>query len=148
MALLNNKYARFNYDIIDTYEAGIVLFGFEVKSLKKNQGSLKEAYAIIDNNEVYLVKAHIPPYQANNTPQSYDPYRRRKLLLKKSEIDRLIKAKKTEGLTIVPLSLYNKGRQLKLSVALARGKKKHDKRETLKERDAKRHIDRTIKNTR
>lgn len=145
MALLNNKYAHHNYEIIDTYEAGIVLHGFEVKSLKQHHGSLKEAYAIIDKGEVFLVKAHIPPYQANNTPESYDPYRRRKLLLKKSEIERLLKAKATEGLTIVPLSLYNKGRQLKLSLALARGKKKHDKRESLKQRDAKRHIDRLLK---
>ncbi|MCD8494974.1 MAG: SsrA-binding protein SmpB [Candidatus Pacebacteria bacterium] len=146
MALLQNKYAGSQYEIIDTFEAGIVLHGFEVKSLKNQQGSLKEAYATIDShNEVFLVKAHIPPYQQNNTPPTYDPYRRRKLLLKKSEIDRMIKAKHTQGLTLIPISLYNKGRQIKAQIALARGLKKHDKREKLKQKDAERDMQRLMK---
>lgn len=145
MALLTNKFAHKNYEIQDTMEAGLVLHGFEVKSLKQQHGSLKEAYVTIENEEAFLVKAHIPAYQPNNTPDSYDPYRKRKLLLNKSQLERLTKARQSQGLTIVPIALYNKKSRLKLEIGIGRGKKKHDKRHDLKKRDDQRDIDRAMK---
>lgn len=146
--LLANKYVKSNYDILETFEAGLVLHGFEVKSLKQKQGSIKESYVTARDNDLYLVKAHIPAYQPNNTPDSYDPYRERKLLLKNAEIEKIKQKQHEAGLTIVPISLYNSGRTLKLEIALARGKKKHDKRQDLKKRSAERDIDRAIKDHR
>lgn len=146
--LLQNKFAKSNYDILETFEAGLVLHGFEVKSLRQKHGSIKEAYVVIEDDEVYLVKAHIPAYQPNNTPTDYDPYRQRKLLLNATEIDRISKKLHEAGLTIIPISLYNSGRNLKLEIALARGKKKHDKREDMKRKDAQRNIDRAMKDHR
>lgn len=142
---LTNKFVRSNYEILETLEAGLVLHGFEVKSLREKHGSLKEAYVTIDNNEAYLVGAHIPAYQPNNTPADFDPYRRRKLLLSKSQIKDLLQRTSTQGLTVVPISLYNKERSLKLEIGVGRGKKKHDKREDLKKRDDQRDIDRAMK---
>ncbi|MFT5280890.1 MAG: SsrA-binding protein [Flavobacteriaceae bacterium] len=145
MSLLSNKYARSNYEILDTYEAGLSLHGFEVKSLRLGHGSLKEAYVKEENGELFLVGCHIPAYQPKNTPESYDPYRERKLLLKKKELEALLKKLKGSGLTIIPLSVYNKYRYIKCEIALAKGKKKHDKRQDMKKKDAKRDIDRTLK---
>lgn len=145
MALINNKKATFDYDILDSFEAGMVLHGFEVKSLRASRGSLVGARVIIRGGEAFLVGASIPPYQPGNTPDSYDPERARKLLLSQAEIRQLAHAEEQKGLTIVPILVYNKGRNLKIEIAIARGKKKHDKRQALKERDEKRQVQRTLK---
>jgi len=145
MALVKNKKAYFNFTILDSYEAGVELFGFEVKSLKEGQGSLEGAYVIIRGGEAFLVSAYIPPYQLANTPKNYDPYRIRRLLLHKKEIGMLVGNEKQKGLTIVPLSLYNKGGKIKAEIAVVRGKKSHDKRETIKKRESQRDINRTLK---
>ena len=146
MALIQNKKVRLNYEITETFEAGMELFGFEVKSLRAKHGKLEGGHIIIRGNEAYLVGIQIPPYQAANTPESYDPERSRRLLLKKKEIQELIGAEKQKGLTIVPIAVYNKGNKLKLELGIARGKKQHDKRQTLKKRDTEREMRRTLKN--
>lgn len=143
--LIHNKKVSFNYEIIDKYEAGIELLGLEVKSLKKKQGSFLGAYVIVRGGEVFLINANIPPYQPSNTPDSYDPYRNRKLLLTKKEINDLIGSEKQRGLTIVPISMYTKGRKIKIEIGVARGKKKHDKRQQIKKRESDREIRRTLK---
>lgn len=146
MKKIINKKAGFNYEILDTYTAGIELIGIEVKSIKTHNVSFEGSFVIIKDNEIFLKKLHISPYQENNTPESYDPLRLRKLLMTKREIDEIQKKLNQRGLTVVPLSMYNKGRNIKLDIAIVRGKKQHDKRNTLKDRDAKRDIDRTLKN--
>ena len=138
MALITNRKAHFNYEMLETYVAGIELFGFEVKSLQKSQGSLEGAYVTIRGGEAYLIGMFIPPYQPNNTPKDYDPYRNRKLLLTKKEIIDLASIDQKNRLTIIPLSVYNKGRKIKLDVATAKGKKKFDKREMIKKQDTER----------
>jgi SsrA-binding protein len=138
MSLISNRKANFNYEILNKYTAGIELFGYEVKSIKKSQGSLEGAHITVRGNEAYVVGMFIPPYQVNNTPKEYDPNRTRRLLLSRKEILDLAKIEGTKGLTIVPLSVYNKGGLLKLELATARGKKKFDKRETLKKKDTER----------
>ena len=138
--LLENRKARFNYELLEKREAGIELLGFEVKALRQKQGSLDGAYVIVRGGEPFLVNAYIPPYQPKNTPQNYDERRARKLLLTKKEIAELAVAESKKGLTIVPLSVYSKGRKIKVEIAIARGKKKFDKRETLKRRDAEREM--------
>ena len=145
MALIENKKARFNYEILEEYEAGLELFGFEVKALRKGHGQLEGSRVIVRGGEGYLVGATIPPYQPHNTPKDYDPARTRRLLLTKKELGELGGYENKKGLTIVPLSVYIKNNRLKLSVGVARGKKKHDKRETLKKRDTDREIRRTLK---
>lgn len=142
---IHNKKATFNYEILETFETGIVLSGHEVKAVRNGMGSLLGAFVIIRGNEAFLVKATISPYQGANTPKSYDPERARKLLLNHKEIVKLQKQLNTAGLTIVPISLYNKKSKIKLEIALVRGKKKADKRESIKERDTKRDIERTLK---
>lgn len=143
--LLQNKKVRLNYEILETIEAGMELFGFEVKSLRKKQGSLEGSHVTVRGNEAYLLGATIPPYQPKNTPKDYDHVRNRRLLLTKVEIGKLSGAESQKGLTIVPISVYSKGRKLKLEIGIVRGKKKHDKREVLKARDAKRDIEREMK---
>ena len=143
--LLENRKARFNYELLEKLDAGIELLGFEVKSLRQKQGSLEGAYAIVRGNEPFLVNVCIPAYQPKNTPKQYDERRIRKLLLTKREIKELAGAEAKKGLTIIPISVYNKGRKIKVELAIARGKKKFDKRETLKRRDAEREIERTLK---
>lgn len=145
MALVSNKKIHLNYEVLENYTAGIELFGFEVKSLKKSQGSLESSHITIRGDEAFLVGMFIPPYQENNTPKEYDPYRNRKLLLKKNEIVELGKIEKVKGLTIAPISVYNKGKYIKVDIAVARGKKKFDKRETLKKKDTLRDIERDHK---
>ncbi len=135
MSLVTNRKASFNYEILDKYTAGIELFGYEVKSLMKSQGSLEGTHITIRGGEAYIIGMFIPPYQANNTPKDYDPYRNRKLLLTKKEINDLSEVESKKGLTVVPLSVYNKGRKIKLDIASVRGKKKFDKRESIKKRD-------------
>lgn len=144
--LIKNKKTSFNYEILEKLSAGIELFGFEVKALRNKQGSLDGAHITIRGGEAYLIGAYIPPYQPKNTPESYDPYRNRRLLLNKQEIANLANTEAKKGLTIVPLSVYNEGRNLKLDIASVRGKKKFDKRETIKKRDTDREIRRTLKN--
>ncbi|MCX6702013.1 MAG: SsrA-binding protein SmpB [Candidatus Zambryskibacteria bacterium] len=145
MALINHKKAHFNYEITDTYKAGMELFGFEVKSLRKGHGSLEGAYVTIRGNEAFLVNAFIPPFQEKNAYKDYNPRRNRKLLLTKKEIKKLANIEKTKNLTIIPLSVYNRGRVLKIDLGIGRGKKKHGKREVIKEREVEREIRREFK---
>ncbi|PIT91015.1 SsrA-binding protein [Candidatus Kaiserbacteria bacterium CG10_big_fil_rev_8_21_14_0_10_49_17] len=145
MALIENRKVRFNFELLEEYEAGLELFGHEVKSLRNKQGSLEGAHIVVRGAEAYLIGATIPPYQPSNTPKDYDPERSRRLLLNRKEIAELAGFESKKGLTIVPISVYSKGRNLKVSIAVARGKKKHDKREVLKERASKRDIERTLK---
>lgn len=145
MALLENKKAHFNYEVLDKYEAGIELFGLEVKSVKLGRGSLEGARVIVRGDEAFLIGATIQPYQPGNTPKDYVQDRTRRLLLTKRELKELIGKEQERGLTIVPISMYNKGRKIKLEIAVVRGKKKYDKRESIKKRDIERDIGRTLK---
>ncbi len=145
--LLENKKASLNYEWLEIYEAGVELLGREVKSLKNRLGSLDGARTLIRGKEAYVVGMFIPPYQASNLVGEYDPYRTRRLLMKKKEIAELEERLSQKGLTIVPLSVYNKGKLVKVKIALARGKKKFDKREDLKKKEAKRDIARELKST-
>ena len=145
-ALVENRKARLELEILETYEAGMSLHGFEVKTLRAGQGSLAGARILVRGGEAFLVGATIPPYQQKNAPKEYDPERSRRLLLAKKEIAELAAAEGQKRLTIVPIMVYNKTRRLKLQVAIARHKNKRDKREDLKGRDAKREIQRTLKN--
>lgn len=140
-----NRRAYFDYDILETHEAGIELLGFETKAVKIGRIDCAGSFVILRNNEAWLVGAAIPPYQAKNTPPSYDPQRSRRLLLHASEIKGLIGKTQQKGLTIVPLKVYTKGLRVKILIGLARHKKKRDKRETIKRREAEREIDRTKK---
>ena len=140
-----NRKAYFNYEILEKYEAGIELLGTEVKSVRGGQMSLEGAFVIIRGGEAFLINANIPPYQAKNASRDYDALRNRKLLLTKKEITELAGSEKNKSLTIVPISVYNKGRKIKVEIALVKGKKKFDKRETLKKRDTDREIRREIK---
>jgi SsrA-binding protein len=142
---ITNSKAGFNYETLETFEAGLQLLGHEVKSLRLGHASISESFIIVDDNELYLVKAYIAPYQIKNTSGSHDTYRKRKILIKKKEMREIARRKTEAGLTLIPLSLYDKGGFLKLQFALARGKKKHDKRNTIKDRDAKREMDRVMK---
>lgn len=146
MALIQNKKVKLNYELLKTYEAGLDLRGFEVKALRNHMGSLEGSHVTIRGGEAYLLGATIPPYQPANTPKDYDPMRNRRLLLNAKEIAELSGEESSRGLTIVPISVYNKGKSLKIEIAVARGKKKYDKREDLKKRTAKRDIERTLKN--
>jgi SsrA-binding protein len=140
-----NKKAGFDYLFLEKYEAGLVLFGFEVKSIRAGHISLQGAYVIVRGNEAYLLNATVPPYQMKNTPDSYDPVRSRKLLLNKKEIDSLAGATKQKGLTLVPIRVYNKSGKIKLEFALSRGKKSFDKRESIGKRESDRRIRREIR---
>lgn len=145
MNLLVNKTVRRSYEIIETLEAGIKLAGWEVKTLRKKHGSLKEAYITI-NEEVWLVNTYIPLFQPNQPQQeSADPYNKRKLLLSKKQITSLKTSLKEKGLTIVPMRIYEKGQLLKIEIAVAKGKKNYDKRKDMKDRTSKRDADRAIK---
>lgn len=146
MTVVENKRVGFDYTILDEMEAGLVLHGFEVKSLRQGHGSLKGARVVARGGEAYLVGATVPAWQPANAPKSYDPERTRKLLLSEKEIAHIASAEGEKGLTIVPLKVYNKGRNLKLLIAIARGKKKQDKRQSIRERDEKRSIRRSLKN--
>ncbi len=145
MALIENNRASFDYIFIEEIEAGMQLLGYEVHSLRAGHGSLKGARVVARGGEAYLVGATIPAWQAANTPKSYDPERPRKLLLSQKEIAHVASAEAEKGLTIVPLKVYNKGRNLKLLIAIARGKKKEDKRQSIREREEKRQIRRSLK---
>jgi SsrA-binding protein len=143
--LVKNKKAGFNFELLERYEAGVELLGTEVKSIRGGQGKLEGSHVVVRGNEAYLVGASIPPFQKANAPKSYEPERVRRLLLRNKEILELLEESEKKGLTIVPIRWYNKGRVLKLEIAVGRGKKKHDKRDSIKSRDTKREIDRTLK---
>jgi len=143
--LADNKNAYYNYEILDTYEAGMVLTGQEVKSIRAGKISLKGSYIILKGKEVYLVGAFISPYQPKNTPENYDPERFRKLLLNKAEIKQLLGKTKEKGLALIPLKIYTKRARIKLAFGIGKGKKKSDKRETIKRREVNRDIDRELK---
>jgi SsrA-binding protein len=140
-----NKKAKFDYEILETYEAGVVLHGFEVKSVKSGQANLKASYISFrlndkNNHEAYLVNSYIPLYKPAGKKEDYNPERERKVLLKKKEIDRLISKNQEKGLTVIPIKLYTKGSFIKLELAVVRGKKQYDKREDLKRRDVDRQL--------
>jgi SsrA-binding protein len=145
MSLIENRKAKFNYELMEKYEAGIELVGSEVKMLRKGQGSLEGAYVVIRGGEAYITNMTIPPYQPKNMPDGYDPVRNRRLLLSKKDIGTLAGVDGKKGLTIVPISVYNKKRFLKVEIAVARGKRQFDKRETIKRRESDRDIERTLK---
>jgi len=140
-----NRRARYDYFVEDRLEAGIALTGTEVKSLRQGEGSIAESYAAVEGEEVWLINSHIPEYSHGNR-LNHQPRRQRKLLLSKREIDKLHGAVARQGLTLVPLSIYFNGKGLaKVELALARGKKAHDKRDTIKERDWKREQQRLLR---
>ena len=143
--ITRNKRATFDYELVDRYEAGLVLSGQEVKSIKTGHISLKGSFVTFKNSELYLTNATIPFYKFAGDPKQYDPTQPRKLLLKKSEINRLLGKSKIKGLTLVPIRVYTKKRLVKLEFAVGRGKKKFDKKESLKKKDAKRRINRIMK---
>jgi SsrA-binding protein len=148
--LAYNKRANFDYEISDKYEAGIVLLGHEVKSVKTGHVSLKGAFVTVKTSgnkpEIYLTNASIPLYKKATTVTGYTPERPRKLLLKKKEINHLIGKKQEQGLTLVPIKIYTKHNLIKLEFGIGRGKKKYDKRETIKKRDVERSLRTEIKN--
>jgi SsrA-binding protein len=134
-----NRKAYHNFSILETYEVGLALKGTEVKSLREGQVNFKDCYATIENGEAWLIGCHITPYH-HGSDANHDPERRRKLLLHKREISRLIGKVAERGLTLVPLRLYFKDGRAKLELGLARGKKLHDKRDAIREREAKREL--------
>lgn len=140
-----NRKARKDYDILESLEAGVALQGTEVKSLREGSMNLKDSYARVQNGEAFLINAHISPYSHGNL-QNHDPLRERKLLLHKSEIKRLTGKTEEKGLTLVPLRVYFLNGRVKIELALARGRRQHDKREAIKRRDAEREIRRELKN--
>lgn len=140
-----NKKAYFNYEILEKFEAGVALIGQEVKSIKTRGVNLAGSYVIIKNEEVFWIGAKIAPYQPKNLPPDYNPERSRKLLLRRSEIQYLIGKAKERGLTLIPLRVYTKNGKIKLEFAIAKGKKKFDKRELIKKREAEREIERALK---
>jgi SsrA-binding protein len=147
MAILaENKKAYFNYEILEKFEAGIALIGQEVKSLKTRGVNLAGNYVVLKDEEVFWVGANIHPYQPKNAPPDYNPERSRKLLLKKSEIKYLIGKSQQRGLTLIPLKLYTtRSGRIKLEFAIAKGKKKFDKREQIKKREVEREMERELK---
>lgn len=143
--LAENRKARFDYEILEKFEAGMVLIGQEVKSIKLGRMSLKGSYVILREEEPYLIGANIPPYQPKNAPPDYEAERSRKLLLTKSEIKHLIGKTKQKGLTLVPLRVYTKRGKIKLEFGIGKGRKKADKRELIKKREAERELERELK---
>ncbi len=142
---IENREARHNYFIEDTYECGIVLVGTEIKSIRAGKCNLKDSYGIIKNNEVFLLNMFISPYKEASI-YNVDERRTRKLLLNKSEIKRIKQDIEQKGLTLIPLKLYFKKDKIKLELGICRGKKNYDKRETIKQRDEKREIEKIRKN--
>lgn len=140
-----NKRAVFDYDLLEKIEAGLQLLGTEVKSIRAGHMSLRGSFVTIHNDELLLTNATIPPWQVKNAPGDYDPQRPRKLLVRKEELKRLIGAKASQGLTIIPIRAYDRNGKLKLEVALARGKKKYEKKEQMKARDIQRDVDRALR---
>lgn len=142
--IARNKRARFDYQILETWEAGIVLTGTEVKALRAGKANLTDSYGVVNQGEVFLLNLHIGQYEQGNI-FNHDPTRTRKLLLHRSEIRRLIGAVERQGLTLVPLDLYFKDGKVKVTMALGKGKKVHDKREDIKKRDDEREMARAVR---
>ncbi|MDC0839293.1 SsrA-binding protein SmpB [Limnoraphis robusta] len=143
--LTDNRKARYLYDILDTYEAGIELKGTEVKSIRAGRSNLQDGYALLRDGEVWLINVHISPYENTGNFFNHDPRRTRKLLLHRKEINKLIGQVEQKGLTLVPLKMYLKRGRVKVMIGLARGKKLHDKRETIRRRDDARSMQRALK---
>jgi SsrA-binding protein len=143
-SIAKNRQARHDYAIIDTWEAGIVLIGTEVKALREGKANISDAYGIVRNGEIFLLNLHISPYERGGYV-NHDPTRTRKLLLHRKEIRRLIGAVEREGLTLIPLELYFRKGKAKVALALGKGKKLHDKRETARQRDAEREVARALR---
>ena len=144
MIEINNRKAKFDYQIFDTYEAGIVLTGTEIKSIRKGNCNLKDSYVVIKKNEAYIINMHISHYEEGNI-FNHEETRTRKLLLHKKEILKLNDKIRIEGYTIIPLKLYFNKNKAKLLIGIAKGKKTYDKRETIKERDINRNIQKQLK---
>jgi SsrA-binding protein len=143
--LVSNRRAGYNYEILETFEAGIALQGTEIKSLRDNGGSLQEAYVKVQGNELWLTGCTIAPYRYGNI-HNHDEKRERKLLMHKREIHKLLNASQISGLALIPLSFYLKNGRVKVKIAIGKGKKTFDKRETIKERDDKRRMGQAMKN--
>ena len=141
-----NRRASFNYQIMETYEAGLALQGTEIKSIRQGRVSLQEAYAYADQNELWLYSMHIPPY-AQGGPRNHDPIRPRKLLLHRWQLEELIAQVQRKGLAIVPLRLYLKGHTVKVALGVARGKRQYQKKQALIDREVDREIHRTLKDS-
>jgi SsrA-binding protein len=139
-----NRQAGYRYELLDKWEAGLVLTGTEVKSLREGKAQLKDGYASVRDGEVWLHNVHIPPY-APATRENHEPERPRKLLMHRGEIERLIGKTKERGLTLVPTRLYFRGPRAKVEIALARGKDRGDKRHAIKERELQREMDRAVR---
>ncbi|CEJ43953.1 SsrA-binding protein SmpB [Umezakia ovalisporum] len=142
----DNRQARYLYEILETLEAGVELTGTEVKSIRAGKVNLQDGYALIRNGEVWLINVHISPYNASGQYFNHEPRRTRKLLLHRQEIRKLIGKVEQQGLTLVPLKMYLKRGWVKVSIALGKGKKLHDKRESLKKRQDQRDMQRAMKN--
>ena len=142
--IATNRTARYQYQFDDTYEAGLVLMGSEIKSIRAGRVSLQEGFVLFEEGEAWLVNVHIAQYDAASR-QNHEPKRRRKLLLHRREIDRLHGRTREKGYTVIPTKLYLKDGRAKVEIALARGKKQYDKRQTIAKRDSKRQVERAIK---
>lgn len=142
----DNRQARYLYEILETFEAGVELTGTEVKSIRAGKVNLQDGYALIRNGEAWLINVHISPYNASGQYFNHEPRRTRKLLLHRQEIRKLIGKVEQQGLTLVPLKMYLKRGWVKVSIALGKGKKIHDKRESLKKRQDQREMQRAMKN--
>lgn len=148
--MILNKRAKYDYEILETYEGGLLLKGFEVKAIREGKMRLEGSYITLKSGqksaEVYLINSHVSPYQPLNTPKDYDPERSRKVLLHKKEIRTLIGKIKQKSLTLIPVCVYNERKKIKLEFALAKGKRQIDKRETIRKRDIEREIRRKLNN--
>ena len=144
--LAENRQARFNYEILETYEAGIELLGTEVKAVKGGQANLRDAYGIVRKGQIMLLNMYIPPHRTTSVYFNHEPTRTRRLLLHKIEMRKLIAEVQQKGLTLVPMKVYQKEGWIKVDLAVVRNKKLHDKREDMKKRDDKREIERVMKN--
>lgn len=145
--ITENKKARFDYHIIESYEAGVVLMGSEVKSLRQGQCNLKDSYVSFVGDEIFLQKAHISVYQASSY-NNHDPERLRKLLMNRNEIDKISAAVNEKGMACIPLKMYFNDGRVKVQIAIVKGKKKGDKRETIKTREVNREMSRALKKSR
>jgi SsrA-binding protein len=142
--IARNKRARYDYEILENWEAGLMLTGTEVKSLRAGRATINDAFGVVKDGEVWLLNMHVSPYEQGNQ-FNHDPVRTRKLLLHGREIKRLIGAVERQGLTLVALELYFKGSHAKVRLGLGKGKKVHDKRETIKRREAEREVARVVR---
>ncbi len=143
--ITDNRQARYLYEILETYEAGIQLTGTEVKSIRAGKVNLQDGYALLRDGEIWLINVHISPYNASGQYFNHEPRRTRKLLLHRQEIRKLIGRVEQQGLTLIPVKMYLKRGWVKISIALGKGKKLHDKRESIKRRDDQRDMQRAMK---